>query len=355
LLFSPIKMKRFDEILVTTQTSRPLPALTLSREQALACAEAQECDFTGTRTLFGQASRTLASAGAHVFRTRGEADRGGRAFVIKFENENGTDWGGLYRDWLEECAKELMSSTLPLFVPTPNTKENIGDNRDAWTLNPAPLTRDTTRMLIFLGQLMGLCIRKGDILPIALSQVIWKLLVGDEPTLEDLASADISMGHVVRSLRSCSPSQAGSFSELFGDLRMMYPNSAGESTPLVDGGADIAVTFDSCIEFTERAQKMRVEEARAQVNCIRSGMATAVPVDRMALWSWRDLERRVCGEPTVDMGLLRKYAKYESVEPDAPRVKFLWGALQAFSEVELTQKVKNWVMVILQLLSLEYL
>merc|ERR1719217_1376618 len=123
-------MRRFDEILVTTQTSQALPALTLSREQALSCAE------------------------AHVFRTRGEADRGGRAFVIKFENENGTDWGGLYRDWLEECAKELMSSTLPLFVPTPNTKENIGDNRDAWTLNPTPLTRDTTRMLIFLGQLM---------------------------------------------------------------------------------------------------------------------------------------------------------------------------------------------------------
>ena len=46
-----------------------------------------------------------------------------------------------------------------------------------------------------------------------------------------------------------------------------------------------------------------------------------VPVDRMALWSWRDLERRVCGEPTVDLALLKKHAHYENVEADAPRVR----------------------------------
>ena len=57
-----------------------------------------------------------------------------------------------YRDWLEECAKELMSPALPLLVPTPNTQENVGEHRDAWTVAPRALTKDTTRMLVFLGQ-----------------------------------------------------------------------------------------------------------------------------------------------------------------------------------------------------------
>ena len=47
----------------------------------------------------------------------------------------------------------------------------VGENRDAWTVAPRPVTPDTARMLGFLGKVMGLCIRKGDILPVTLSQV----------------------------------------------------------------------------------------------------------------------------------------------------------------------------------------
>ena len=43
----------------------------------------------------------------------------------------------------------------------------------------------------------------------------------------------------------------------------------------------------------------------------------------MALWSWRDLERRVCGERTVDLALLRKHARYEELTADSAVVGHL--------------------------------
>ena len=50
MLFSPPKMRRFDLILQQTQTTGPLPSFSLSRDDALACAEAKECDVRGSAT-----------------------------------------------------------------------------------------------------------------------------------------------------------------------------------------------------------------------------------------------------------------------------------------------------------------
>ena len=60
--------------------------------------------------------------------------------------------------------------------------------------------------------------------------MVWKLLVGDEPALEDLAAADVSMAHVVTSVKEAGKLAATGqeFSDVFGDLRMVYHDSLGQ-------------------------------------------------------------------------------------------------------------------------------
>lgn len=41
----------------------------------------------------------------------------------------GQDAGGLYRESLDVLSQELMSPILPLFIKSPNGRENMGDNR----------------------------------------------------------------------------------------------------------------------------------------------------------------------------------------------------------------------------------
>ena len=47
-------------------------------------------------------------------------DINARAFSVNFEMEGATDGGGPYRELFDSICTELMSSVLPLLIPTPN-------------------------------------------------------------------------------------------------------------------------------------------------------------------------------------------------------------------------------------------
>jgi len=80
---------------------------------------------------------------------------------------------------------------------------------------------------------------------------------------------------------------------------------------------------------------MRLHEACEQIACVREGMATVVPVGCFALWSWRELEMRVCGNPEIDVDLLKKKCTYENCEESDQHVRFLWQALENFAQQDL--------------------
>ena len=80
---------------------------------------------------------------------------------------------------------------MPLFVPCPNAVAEVGDNRDSWLLNPRATAPECIRALEFVGQLLGLALRTGDLLPLSLAPFSWKGIVGDERRREDVRSVDV--------------------------------------------------------------------------------------------------------------------------------------------------------------------
>jgi len=63
----------------------------------------------------------------------------------------------------EAMAWELHSKVLPLLTPCPNAKNRCGGGRDLWVLNPRAAMPEYVQGLEFLGQLLGLAVRTGDI------------------------------------------------------------------------------------------------------------------------------------------------------------------------------------------------
>jgi len=334
LLFRQWKMERFNAIVEETFTNEE-GDITLNRQLAIDCAAANECDMDGSRMLFAQAATRGEELGVGVFRSRGPNYN--RPLCIRYLNEEGIDQGGLYRDFFAAASSELMSRQLPLLIPTPNSQNNAGECREAWTLAPRPVTGDTRRMLRFLGKVMGICVRRGDVLPLALSRITWKLLVGDRPKIADLALSDVAAAESVRQLSNLEALGVGAsdFEFCFGDLRFVYHNSMGEEVPLTEGGAQKRATFENAREFAQLVLEMRTQEASEQAACILEGLAMVIPVGCLSLWSWRDLEHRVCGDPRVDVQLMRRKVQYESTSEDEPRVRYLWAALESYSQQDL--------------------
>lgn len=114
-----------------------------------------------------------------------------RAFKVTTVGEFADDHGGPYRATLESACSELKSEVLPLFIPCPNAREDIGMNRDKWVPRPSATRPLYLTMYEFLGKLMGLAIRTKNILNLNLPSIVWKPLVGDAVTEEDVSSIDV--------------------------------------------------------------------------------------------------------------------------------------------------------------------
>jgi len=228
-------------------------------------------------------------------------------------------------------AQELHSRAVPLFVPCPNAIAEVGDNRDAWLMNPRATAPECIRAFEFVGQLLGLALRTGDLLPLTFAPFTWKGIVGDERTRDDIRSVDVYAEKHLAMLSGdhgpCEDALAG-----MGGLQFAYPDVTGEEVELVDGGRDIGVTAENASEFARLLFMNRLSFDRVQLQALRRGLATVVPIQLIRLWSWRDLQERVCGVPEVDLENLKRHTTYKNCASSSEHVKFMWEALESFTQ-----------------------
>jgi hypothetical protein len=69
----------------------------------------------------------------------------------------------------------------------------------------------------------------------------------------------------------------------------------------------------------------QMERYRPQINAIRRGLGTVLPLSALWLESWRGLERQVCGEAAVSAAALRELAVYGGgLTAASPVVLLFW-------------------------------
>merc|ERR1719380_468433 len=130
---------------------------------------------------------------------------------------------------------------------------------------------------------------------------------------------------------------ADTFEDCFGEMRFVFDNSAGIEIPLGKHGSAKLVSFKNAKKFAQLVLDMRLNESAEQIACIRSGMAMVVPIGCLSLWTWRDLELGVCGNPFIDLTVLKRHSNYEDFPEHEtnPTLKFFWETLESFCQEEL--------------------
>ena len=110
-----------------------------------------------------------------------------------------------------------------------------------------------------------------------------------------------------------------------------YADCQGHTRAVRPGGHEQRVAFDDAPRFAREVVNFRLYESWSAGQEVRRGLATIVPVDLMNLWTWRDLERMVAGDPSPDIARLKSKVKYDGIDSSAPEVKMLWDMLEDFS------------------------
>jgi hypothetical protein len=180
--------------------------------------------------------------------------------------------------FLNRYASELQSSSLPLLVRTQNARSATGTFREKWVPNPSSTSSTHLEMFSFLGKLMGIAIRSKQYMNINLSQIVWKKLVNDTPNMDDIKAMDIQLvtATIVSTAKLAETLSAEEFDEI--GLPFIAHSADLREVPLYPGSETAIITKDTCQRYIDLLVDYRLHEFDAQIDAIRHGLGTIVPL-----------------------------------------------------------------------------
>ena len=234
------------------------------------------------------------------------------------------DCGGGYSESIAEICEELQNGSVPIFIPTPNGRDDTGVNRDCFILNPSANSPLHLNMLRFLGILMGVAIRTGSPIQLNVAPPIWKQLVGLPLTINDLSEVDSDYVQSLLYIRNNPQS--------FVNVEFTAPNSKGQAVRLHPSWTHI--TLDNYQEYFKLSLYMRLHEFDQQVAIIREAMTRIVPVPLLSLFTGAELETMVCGSHEISVELLKSVTTYKGIEPLCSLAEWFWEVMEGFNQRE---------------------
>lgn len=158
--------------------------VTIRRRKAHAFAETGAVDHEGVHTIFGQIMQCIKKSpnNRNCFRQNSVDSQ---ILKVEFKGEGSIDAGGPYRETLTNICNELQSAVLPLLIPTPNNKNNHGQFRECWMINPSSTSPSHLDLFKHFGYFIGAAIRSQQALPLDIAPIFWKLLIDETDTETD--------------------------------------------------------------------------------------------------------------------------------------------------------------------------
>ncbi|KAM4720559.1 putative E3 ubiquitin-protein ligase HERC1 isoform 3-T4 [Anableps anableps] len=259
-----------------------------------------------------------------------------RAWKVKLVGEGADDAGGVFDDTITEMCQELQSGVVDLLIHTPNSFADVGCNTDRFLLNPGAHSEDHMVQFRFLGILMAVAIRTKKPLDLHLAPWVWKQLCCMPLAGADLEEVDLLTYRTLQGILHLENSgiTADNFHVMIPLDSFMAHSADGRLVPVVPRGQNISLTFSNRTEYVERALDYRLHEMDSQVDAVREGMSTIIPVPLLSLLTAQQLEQLVCGLPEVSVEMLKKLVRYRDITENQQLIRWFWQSLEEFTNEE---------------------
>ena len=337
LIFGSVKRLLLDSITSATTTPTPLShdeyelpreirTVRVNRLKARRAMASSDNLTKRKHSVFSQLQNEIRSWGGAALR-RGFVAKGHggqkRAFKVKLVGEGVNDYSGPYREVFTDAIHEVLEAgenglgVLDVLDPTPNKACQLGDNRDlhmfsrgdpdfgtndeSWrsdeelrikrsfsilTTSRDESSREVGESLAFLGRLVGTACRHGIPVDLPLPMnTVWKAIV-EEMTdeIESLREIDLLAS------RQCS---------------------------------GIPLDNPSLLQWQRR-----------MLNSFVDGMSNVLPLEILTLLSGEELRVIICGNPDVDVDLLKRVVEYEGYKESDDVITFFWESLREMTADE---------------------
>jgi len=186
-------------------------------------------------------------------------------------------------------------------------------------------------MYEFIGAMMGLALTTSNSLNLNFAGVIWKKLLNHKVDELDLEATDKLCMQALNEMKGLTKKK---FDGLTFTQQFTSQLSNGKEVELKTGGRNVTVQFENKDEFIALSIEARLHECDQQIKAMQKGLNTVIAPHMLSLFSSYDLELLVCGDPEINIEILRKHTIYRGVASASPLIKNLWKALESFNTEE---------------------
>eukprot|EP00948_MAST-09A_sp_MAST-9A-sp1_P001492 g1492.t1 len=258
---------------------------------------------------------------------------------LQYENEVGIDSGGITKDWFLHLSRAMLSPSLCLLRANSEGRYVI-DFRST-------IQENYTAYFEFLGTFLAKAIFERQLIDIPFSPVIYDFITGrrrgslgknrDEKTktktpsftLDDLGNYDRELAKGLSYILENNPEN------LCLDFSVVSDQFGVQTViELKPHGVDIPVTEANKNEYIQLVINYYLDKTiKDQINAMLRGFRKLISEDAIRVFTAKELDLLLNGEPEIDLDHLRSNVRYEgSYTETSPEILRFWNMVNSFTE-----------------------
>ncbi|KAK4686746.1 hypothetical protein P7C73_g3391, partial [Tremellales sp. Uapishka_1] len=244
-----------------------------------------------------------------------------KRLMIKFEGEDGLDYGGLSREFFFLLSHEMFNPFYCLFEYSAHDNYTLQINPNSG-VNPEHLN-----YFKFIGRCLGLGIFHRRFLDAYFIVSFYKMILKKKITLQDLESVDSGLH------RGLTWMLENDITDVIEDTFSITEEHFGEivTVDLKEGGREVEVTEDNKKEYVDLVTTYRIaRRVSEQFDAFMSGFNELIPQELINVFDERELELLIGGMSEIDVDDWMKHTDYRGYNPSDEVVEWFWKCVKGW-------------------------
>ncbi|KAI1750772.1 HECT-domain-containing protein [Xylaria castorea] len=245
-----------------------------------------------------------------------------KRLMIKFEGEDGLDYGGLSREFFFLLSHEMFNPFYCLFEYSAHDNYTLQINPHSG-INPEHLN-----YFKFIGRVVGLAIFHRRFLDAFFIGALYKMVLGKAVQLADMEGVDADFHRSLQWMLDNDIS-GGILEQTFSTEDERFGVMTVED--LIPNGRDIDVTNENKKEYVDLMVKWRIEKRIAeQFQAFKDGFQELIPHDLINVFDERELELLIGGIAEIDVDDWKKHTDYRGYTENDEVIQFFWQTIRSW-------------------------
>ncbi|KAL3435257.1 E3 ubiquitin-protein ligase RSP5 [Aspergillus tetrazonus] len=244
-----------------------------------------------------------------------------KRLMIKFDGEDGLDYGGLSREFFFLLSHEMFNPFYCLFEYSAHDNYTLQINPHSG-VNPEHLN-----YFKFIGRVVGLAIFHRRFLDSFFIGAFYKMMLRKKVSLQDMEGVDEDLHRnltwtLENDIEGIIDLTFTVDDEKFGERRTIE---------LKPGGEDIPVTNENKHEYVELVTEWKiVKRVEEQFNAFMSGFNELIPADLVNVFDERELELLIGGIADIDVDDWKKHTDYRGYQEQDEVIQNFWKIVRTW-------------------------